>query len=734
MYKTLLSAWNLRRCFTFIVLLAWIGDPASAQQRVDPAVRARLDREFAEAHPQPGDYLPNLELQKLKRRGSKRQSDDEPSTGSLRYASHGELTLVLTASLTCPKTRQHLPAIQQLEAKYKKQLGITIIYVVEAHPEKDVCPYLGVVDVTEANLRDNILYRQPKSMEERITIAGEFQKRYPIDGEILIDSMDNVAWRSLGQSPNMALLIDSDHRVLLRQGWVEPKSLEEAIVKHVVEPRDQETGTDGVPGSYGSGFGGPGSSNWFQSDAEETNPELMIILNRLSPDYPNHWEFVRWLEKVDSEKLRLLLRRFPSIINERLIYGPHFSRETTILQIMIERDDIEKVKIACEASANVNLATRTYTPLCAAVSANNFAMVDYLILNGADVRKCPPGQGDNLLRFAAWKSRKQIAQRLVDAGLEHDIFTESGLGMVDALTKRLDATPNVGLSFDATGNLPFTYAVSGNQVEIVKLLLDRNLAITPGHHPKGDPLVLAVQHEETTMLETLLQNGFSPNHLALDNALRADRYKHFRLLMTEEADLNFSRKGRYPLHLAISRRLPLSFAEDLLAHGEDINKLTIVFHDEGGCGPGPGPKGPQPTRETPLHIAARTLSPEYVRFLLSNKAKNAELDQSELTPLVAAILETLSTSETGSARGLETIKELIKGGCPKDAKDTKGHKIVDEIDKIIRQDILNETKEKTRPNDEHRRFRIQEHDELVGLDATKLAPSPLLKKILECLK
>ena len=337
------------RCGLVLILTIVFGkDQSVAQQRVDPAVRARLDREFAEAHPQPGDFLPNIELHKLE--SSSRRSDmiDEPNEENLRYASHGDLTLVITASLTCPKTRQHLPAIQRLKEKFKEELGITIVYVVEAHPEKDICPYLGVVDVTDANLRDNILFRQPKSMAERIAIAGEFKKRYPLEGQVLIDSMDNKAWRTLGQSPNLALLVDVDKRVLLRQGWVEPKSLEEEIVKRLIKnPSNDGRMRMGGLDAYGSsekGFGGTGRGGGSSED-QNANPELITILTRLSPDYPNTWDFVRWLEKVESDKLRLLFERFPSIANEKLIFGPYSSRETTILQLMINRNDLEKVKI-----------------------------------------------------------------------------------------------------------------------------------------------------------------------------------------------------------------------------------------------------------------------------------------------------------------------------------------------------------------------------------------------------
>ena len=730
-FETSYSNWFFRCGIALLVTTTWIVDQAVAQQRVDPALRARLDREFAEAHPQPGDYLPYLWLRKLNPSPSKSQKEEESKEYNLRNASQGDLTLVLTASLTCPKTRRHLPEIHELKNKFKTLLNITIVYVVEAHPEKDVCPYLGVVDVTEANLQDNILYRQPRSMEERIAIAEEFQMRYPIDGAVLVDSMNNVAWRTLGQSPNMALLVDRDKRVLLRQGWVEPNTLEEAIVMHLRKRPSSEIRMD-VSGANNAELGQRGRGS-FRVNDKKVNPEIMTILKRLSPDNPNYGDFVRWLEKVDSEKLRLLLQRFPSIINEKLtFFGIHSNRDTTILQIMIERNDLEKVKIACEALANVNLATGTDTPLSAAVRLNNFAIVEYLILIGADVRKCPLRQFDSLLQFAAWNGRKEIGQRLVDAGLKHDIFSESGLGLIEALTKRIDASPSVGLSFDASGNLALSYAVSGNQLQVVKLLLERKLAISSAHLPMGDALALAVKHEDTTMLETLLQNGFSPNHLAFDEAFREDRYKHFKLLMSAGADLSFHHRGQYPLHVAISRGLPLAFVEDLIARGEDINKLTIVFRRaDDDCGP---PGRPQATRETPLHIAARTRSPECVRLLLSKKAKNAELDQSELTPLAAAILETLSASEAESARGLETIKALVDGGCPKDAKDSKGHIIVDELEKIVRQLDLDEPMSKKVPIDELRRFRTRKFDELVGFDSTQLTSNSLLKKILECLK
>jgi thiol-disulfide isomerase/thioredoxin len=205
-----------------------------AQQRVSPETKAKLDRQFAAAHPQAGDFLPDLVLQSLK---------EKDGNQSLRYATKGEINLLITASLTCPKTRQHMPALTELKEKYGERLGITIVYVIEAHPEKDICPYLGVVDVTDANLRDKILFRQPKTMDERMKLVRSFANRYPVDATVLVDTIENLAWRALGQSPNLALLSNDDDKVLFRQGWFDPAKLDEEVARQLknVETDGQRT-------------------------------------------------------------------------------------------------------------------------------------------------------------------------------------------------------------------------------------------------------------------------------------------------------------------------------------------------------------------------------------------------------------------------------------------------------------------------------------------------------------
>ncbi len=296
--------------YHFPALLCWIvlilaADVLPAQQQVDPAVRARLDREFAEAYPQPGDYLPFCYLPEL-------HTQRHNQTLPLNHGASGKARLLVTASLTCPKTRQHFPAIQAWQKKYKQDLGISVVYVLEAHPEIDICPYLGVVDITEANLRDKILYRQPIDMNQRMAMATLFLKRYPIQGSVFVDSMDNVAWRTLGQAPNLALLYDQNGQVIVRQGWFNPETLEPEIEKLIQAGTDQHADLrrEGMGASMPGGMG-----NMIE---RELSPELEVVLKRLNADNPNTVDFVRWLETVDAPHFKRCSSSIPRSLTKYL--------------------------------------------------------------------------------------------------------------------------------------------------------------------------------------------------------------------------------------------------------------------------------------------------------------------------------------------------------------------------------------------------------------------------------
>jgi len=242
---------------------------------------------------------------------------------------------------------------------------------------------------------------------------------------------------------------------------------------------------------------------------------------------------------------------------------------------------------------------------------------------------------------------------------------------------------------------------------------------------------LAVVAKDTTMLDMLLQNGFSPDSgfgRALFLSLKADKYDHFRLLMDAGVKLDIREKGMLPLHLVIDRNLPRQFSDDLIQAGADINALTAGYADD-GC----GPEDPQSSEETPLHIAARRLCPEIVPLLLSRNAMSSQLDQSKLTPLAAAVFSAPTATEKDVAQGLATIKALIEGGCPKDIVDSNGQPIIKAIGKVQRERVTEDPEiAKARPAYANPPFVLEPRSYLGphGFDATRLTIRPLLQEIM----
>ena len=70
---------------------------------------------------------------------------------------------------------------------------------------------------------------QPKTVEERIELAHELRRRFRLSTSMLIDALDNRAWRAFGSAPNVAMLVRPDGRIAVKQGWFEPREMARAI-------------------------------------------------------------------------------------------------------------------------------------------------------------------------------------------------------------------------------------------------------------------------------------------------------------------------------------------------------------------------------------------------------------------------------------------------------------------------------------------------------------------------
>lgn len=173
---------------------------------------------FAARGVQPGQPLPPLSLVDL---------DGRPI--ELSSIQQGKPMVLVTASLTCNVARRQQKDVDALHRQFGDAVAVVVIYTIDAHPKGDVCPYTGKEWVPKDNIRDEVLVRQPTTLDERLTLARQYQKRFSDAAQVLVDTMDNASWQALGQAPNLGLLIDQRGIVKVRHGWFDSKAMTEAI-------------------------------------------------------------------------------------------------------------------------------------------------------------------------------------------------------------------------------------------------------------------------------------------------------------------------------------------------------------------------------------------------------------------------------------------------------------------------------------------------------------------------
>ncbi len=100
--------------------------------------------------------------------------------------------------------------IQSLYDDYKDHVDFLTIYVREAHPTDEW--------QMKSNLKDDVCYAQPKTLEQRVAIANDFTKRFKFALPFGIDEMNNAANDAYSAWPERLYVIDESGRITYRGG------------------------------------------------------------------------------------------------------------------------------------------------------------------------------------------------------------------------------------------------------------------------------------------------------------------------------------------------------------------------------------------------------------------------------------------------------------------------------------------------------------------------------------
>ncbi|HEX3622097.1 MAG TPA: ankyrin repeat domain-containing protein [Acidimicrobiales bacterium] len=121
--------------------------------------------------------------------------------------------------------------------------------------------------------------------------------------------------------------------------------------------------------------------------------------------------------------------------------------------------------------------------------------------------------GVSAVRSALYAQRQDLADVVLEAGPELDVFDAASVGDTDRLTALLDADPDLVNAWSSDGFTPLHLAAFFSRGDVVRLLLDRGAEVgaVARNDMKVQPLHSAVAAQSTEIVAALLVAGADPN-------------------------------------------------------------------------------------------------------------------------------------------------------------------------------------------------------------------------------
>jgi len=272
-----------------------------------------------------------------------------------------------------------------------------------------------------------------------------------------------------------------------------------------------------------------------------------------------------------ADVVRLLLDRGGELTARDVI-------DRTPLHVATEGGHTEAALLLIAAGADISAVDKDgETPLHLAARAGDERVVRAIL-----ERQVPVNLKDSFgltpLHWAVRKEHYRVAELLVAAGAEHDVYTAAGMGGLAAAEALLSADPALaGTELGPLGT-PLHWAVRGGHPKLVALLLEKGAPPDELDGAGESALTLATWRGDRESVALLLSHGADPNATnrrgltALHIASRLAYADMVELLLRQGAVIDRADEyGQTALHLAAEAN-SLRVARLLLEAGADVNQ------------------------------------------------------------------------------------------------------------------------------------------------------------------
>lgn len=228
------------------------------------------------------------------------------------------------------------------------------------------------------------------------------------------------------------------------------------------------------------------------------------------------------------------------------------------------------VNLLALSPQDVNVSTRCYTALQAAVKRGNIQVVQLLLDSGADINARERAQRTAL--FKAVDNRYE-SERLLKLLLDHGANVNAGSGhnnstLIYAVKRGnevaveilLDRRADIRAPKDESLSCPLSMVAERSHEEIVKLMLEREVNINDYTSEKDEALRQAVKRGSKRIVKLLLERGANVNAWGtsrfptLTMAIFLKNFEIAEALLDHGADITLVRKPEYKIALKMTKK------------------------------------------------------------------------------------------------------------------------------------------------------------------------------------
>jgi len=199
--------------FPLLLALTGVGCSQADSQEYEErrTKRKQLEARIMSNGVQVGDQVPAVQIHEL--------DGKEINLASL-WAD--KPVVIIAGSMTCGISRKRCANHKFKNFPVPPSVSMVMLYTIEAHPDGKGYRQPPSPD------RPRTMRSQPETLDERLKLATEMSgvvTALPI----VVDNMDNDGWKIMGSGPNVAVLVDTDGKGLLKQPFFDVEAMSDFI-------------------------------------------------------------------------------------------------------------------------------------------------------------------------------------------------------------------------------------------------------------------------------------------------------------------------------------------------------------------------------------------------------------------------------------------------------------------------------------------------------------------------